>query len=145
VGLDALDADDLRHLLAGAEGEEPLAPVLPPRRAQIVAVASEDGSLVDLPLTHAPLVRLFAVTEGTIHALGGRALPEDPRRRHDGVGHARDLLEALLGCRALVATRIPPRAATLLKAVGILPIQAGGPVPEVLDRVARGTLRGVVG
>jgi hypothetical protein len=145
VALDTLDADDLRHLLAGAEGDTPLAPVLPPRRAQIVAVASEDGALVDLPLTHAPAVRLFAVTEGALHALGARALPDDVRRRHDGVGHARDLLEALMGCRALVATRIPPRAATLLKAVGILPIQAGGPVGEVLDRVARGTLRSVTG
>lgn len=142
VALDTLDADDLRHLLAGAEADElPLAPVLPPRRAQIVAVASEDGALVDLPLTHAPAVRLFAVTGTAITPLGARALPEDPRRQKDGVGHARDLLEALLGCRALVATRIPPRAATLLKAVGIVPITAGGPVPEVLDRVARGTLR----
>lgn len=142
VALDALDADDLRHLLAGADVEElPLAPVLPPRRAQIVAVATEDGALVDLPLTHAPAVRLFAVTGTAITPLGARALPEDPRRQKDGVGHARDLLEALLGCRALVATRIPPRAATLLKAVGIVPITAGGPLPEVLDRVARGTLR----
>ncbi|MFM8979793.1 MAG: NifB/NifX family molybdenum-iron cluster-binding protein [Planctomycetia bacterium] len=142
VALDTLDADDLRHLLAGAEADElPLAPVLPQRRAQIVAVASEDGALVDLPLTHAPAVRLFAVTGTAITPLGARALPEDPRRQKDGVGHARDLLEALLGCRALVATRIPPRAATLLKAVGIVPITAGGPVPEVLDRVARGTLR----
>jgi hypothetical protein len=28
-----------------------------------------------------------------------------------------------------------------LKAVGIRPVQAGGSVEEVLDRVARGTLR----
>jgi hypothetical protein len=40
-----------------------------------------------------------------------------------------------------VATRIPARAATLLKAVGIVPIAVGGTVTEVLDRVARGTLR----
>ncbi len=145
VSLDALDADDLRQLLPGPDALEPVARMLPPRRWQIVAVASEDGTLVDLPLTHAPAVRLFAVTERGITAMGSRALPSDPRRRTDGVGHARDFLEALVGCRALVATRIPMRAATLLKAVGILPIAAGGALNEVLDRVARGTLRAYLG
>ncbi len=142
VPLDALDADDVRWLLGSAEeGDERLAPLLPPRRSQIVAVATQDGALVDLPLTRATAVRLFAVTGTAITPLGARALPSDPQRLKDGVGNARELLEALLGCRTLVATRIPPRAATLLKAVGIVPVTAGGRVPEVLDRVARGTLR----
>jgi hypothetical protein len=143
VVLDDLDAEDLRHLLwaADPEADLPSAKVLPPRRAQLIAVASEDGSLVDLPLTHASVLRVYAVTRGSIHPVGVRALEADPRRRLDGVGHAQDFLAALVGCRAVVATRIPPRAATLLRAVGIRPVQAGGALLEVLDRVARGTLR----
>jgi hypothetical protein len=141
VPLDDLDADDLRHLLPEPEETEHAAKVLPPRRAQLVAVASEDGTLVDLPLTHAAALRVYAVTPRTIHPVGVRRLVEDPRRRIDGVGHAQDFLGALVGCRALVATRIPARAATLLRAVGIVPIAAGGAISEVLDRVARGTLR----
>jgi hypothetical protein len=143
VVLDDLDAEDLRHLLwlADPDADQPAAKVLPPRRAQLVAVASEDGSLVDLPLTHAGALRVYAVTRGSIHPVGVRPLEPDPRRRLDGVGHAQDFLAALVGCRAVVATRIPPRAATLLRAVGIRPVQAGGTLQEVLDRVARGTLR----
>jgi pyruvate-formate lyase-activating enzyme len=141
VPLDDLDADDLRHLLPEVDESENAAKVLPPRRAQLVAVASEDGTLVDLPLTHAAALRIYAVTPRTIHPVGVRPLVEDPRRKIDGVGHAQDFLGALVGCRALVATRIPARAATLLKAVGIVPIAVGGTVTEVLDRVARGTLR----
>jgi hypothetical protein len=141
VPLDDLDADDLRHLLPEPDGAEHAAKVLPPRRAQLVAVASEDGTLVDLPLTHAAALRVYAVTARTIHPVGVRALAEDPRRRVDGVGHAQDFLGALVGCRALVATRIPARAATLLRAVGIVPVVAGGTISDVLDRVARGTLR----
>lgn len=141
VALDALDAEDLRHLLPDPDEGLPAGKVLPPRRSQLVAVASEDGALVDLPLTHALAVRVFAVTTHDVHAVGVRALPSDPRRKHDGVGHAQDFLEALVGCRAVVATRIPARAATLLRAVGIAPVVASGAVAEVLDRVARGTLR----
>ncbi len=141
VALDALDAEDLRHLLADPAEPEEGGRVLPPRRTQLVAVATEDGQLVDLPLTHAPALRVYAVTAHEVRPVGARALPADPRRRHDGVGHAQDFLEAVVGCRSVVATRIPPRAATLLKAVGIAPVAASGPLLEVLDRVARGTLR----
>jgi predicted Fe-Mo cluster-binding NifX family protein len=141
VPLDLLDADDVRRLLPEPDDAEREARILPPRRAQIVAVATEDGSLVDLPLAQAPALRLFAVTDGAIHPVGARALARDPRRRIDGVGNARDFLEAVMGCRAVVATRIAARAATLLEAVGIRAVAAGGPVAEGLDRVARGTLR----
>lgn len=145
VALDDLDADDLRHLLPDPDQDLPQARLLPPRQAQLVAVASEDGTLVDLPLTHASSLRVYAVTRGAIRPVGVRTLTHDPRRRLDGVGHAQDFLAALVGCRAVVATRIPGRAATLLRAVGIRPVQAGGPVGEVLDRVARGTLRALGG
>lgn len=145
VPRDRLDADDLRHLLPGSlldtEAHATTGRLLPPRRAQLVAVATEDGTLVDLPLTHALGVRVFAVTGTQIRLVGARELPPDPRRRLDGVGHAQDFLGAFVGCRAVVATRIPGRAATLLKAVGIVPVTASGSVEEVLDRVARGTLR----
>lgn len=141
VPLDELDAEDLRALLPDPLQHEVPGRLLPPRRAQLVAVATEDGTLVDLPLTHALGVRVFAVTGTQIRLVGARELPPDPRRRLDGVGHAQDFLGAFVGCRAVVATRIPGRAATLLKAVGIVPVVASGSVDEVLDRVARGTLR----
>ena len=56
-----------------------------------------------------------------------------------------DFLAAVAGCHAVVATRFTKKAATLLDAVGIRPITAGGHVDEMLDRVARGTLRSTSG
>jgi nitrogen fixation protein NifB len=141
VDLDALDAVDvLRQLPAPDEVVRP-APVLPPRRAQLVAVATRDGSLVDTPLQAAAMLRVYAVTPTAIRLLGSRPLPLDPRRRHDGVGSAQAFLAAVVGCRAVVATHIPTRAATLLQAVGVRPVELGGALDEVLDRVARGTVR----
>ena len=141
VDLDALDAlDVLRTLPDPHEDPEP-APLLPPRRAQLIAVATADGTLVDTPLETAHALRLYAVTERAIRYVGSRPLPLDPRRRHDGVGDARIFLQALVGCRSVVATRIPPRAVTLLGAVGIRGVAQGGRVNEVLDRVARGAWR----
>jgi hypothetical protein len=86
---------------------------------------------------------VYAVTGDAIRYLGARALSLDARRRHDGVGDAQDFLGAVVGCRAVVATHVPARAATLLRAVGVRPVAAGGLVAAVLDRVARGTLRHV--
>jgi nitrogen fixation protein NifB len=141
VDTDALDALDVLRGLPPAEKDLEAAALLPPRRAQLVAVATQDGTLVDTPLTAAHLLRIYAVTQGTIRLLGSRPLPLDPRRRHDGVGSAQAFLQAVVGCRALVATHIPQRAATLLDAVGVRPVALGGAVDEVLDRVARGTIR----
>lgn len=141
VDTDAIDAMDVLRGLPPAEKSLDPAPVLPPRRAQLVAVATQDGTLVDTPLAAAHLLRIYAVTQGTIRLLGSRALPLDPKRRHDGVGSAQVFLQAVVGCRALVATHIPARAATLLNAVGVRPVALGGAVDEVLDRVARGTVR----
>lgn len=141
VDTDAIDAQDVLRGLPPAEKDLEAAPVLPPRQAQLIAVATQDGTLVDTPLATAHLLRIYAVTEGTIRLLGSRALPLDPSRRHDGVGSAQVFLQAIVGCRALVATHIPDRAATLLGAVGVRPVALGGAVDEVLDRVARGTVR----
>lgn len=141
VDTDAIDALDVLRGLPAAEKDLPApAPVLPPRRAQLVAVATQDGTLVDTPLAAAHLLRIYAVTRGAIRLLGSRALPLDPRRRHDGVGSAQAFLQVVVGCRALVATHIPARATTLLNAVGVRPVALGGTVEEVLDRVARGTV-----
>ncbi len=140
VDVDALETVDVVRVLAGdASGPNP-APLLPPRRAQLTAVATRDGTLVDTPLTGAHLLRIYAVTEDQIRLLGSRALPLDPKRRHDGVGDPQSFLQAVVGCRTVVATHIPPRARTLLEAVGIRPVAIGGPLDEVLDRVARGTV-----
>lgn len=140
VDLDALDAVDVLRTLPGVEEEPEPARVLPPRRALLVAVATSDGVLVDLPLTGTNLLHIYAVTEDHIRPVGARPLPTDPRRRNDGVGDAQHFLQALVGCRALVATRIPSRAETLLDAVGIHAVAHGGPLEEVLDRVSRGTV-----
>jgi len=141
VNLDVLDALDVLRALPAPPPAVPAAPVLPPRRAQLVAVATSDGTLVDTPLAAASLLRVYAVTEDGTRFLGARPLPLDPRRRLDGVGDAQAFLHAVVGCRAVLATTIPPRAATLLGAVGIRAVARGGPVEEVLDRIARGTLR----
>ncbi len=140
VDLDALDAVDVLRTLPGPEEDQPVARVLPPRRALLVAVATTDGVLVDLPLNTTQVLHIYAVAEDRIRVVGVRPLPLDPRRRHDGVGDAQTFLQALVGCRALVATRIPARAQTLLDAVGIRATAHGGPLEEVLDRVSRGTL-----
>ncbi len=141
VDLDALDALDVLRTLPNPHEDASPAPLLPPRTAQLVAVATADGTLVDTPLETAHALRLYAVTERAIRYVASRPLPLDPRRRHDGVGDARTFLQALVGCRSVVATRIPPRAVTLLGAVGIRGVAQGGPVDEVLDRVARGIWR----
>jgi nitrogen fixation protein NifB len=141
VDVDLLQAADVLSVLPDPAVDEEPGAVLPPRTAQLVAVASADGSLVDLPLSLATSLRIYAVTAAAIRLVGIRPLPHDFRRRHDGVGHAPDLLEAVVGCRALVATQIGKRAVTLLSAVGLRPVAASGPLLEVLDRVARGTLR----
>jgi nitrogen fixation protein NifB len=141
VDLDELDALDVLRVLPGPGPGVLPAPVLPPRRTQLVAVATRDGTLVDTALAAAHLLRIYAVTSDAVRCLGARALPLDPRRRVDGVGTARDFLEALVGCRALVATHLTPRAVTLLEAVGIRAVAQGGPLEDVLDRVARGTVR----
>ena len=141
VDLDALDAVDvLRTLPDPDEDEVREGAHLPRRRAQVVAVATRDGTLVDLPLQQAYVLHVYAVGATSIRLLGTRELPTAPGRRSDGVGHAPRFLEALMGCRALVATDFAPRALTLLRAVGIRPVVTGGRVDEVLDRVARGTL-----
>jgi hypothetical protein len=116
-------------------------PILPARKAQVVAVASTDGEIVDRALADAGRLRIYAVGEEGLRWVGTRTLAASFPRRHDGVGSAPELLAALAGCRAVVATRFTPRAATLLDAVGIRAHAAVGPVDEVLDRVARGTLR----
>lgn len=114
---------------------------LPRRRAQWVAVASRDGTLVDIPLAQATQLRIYRIDEESIRLLGVRNLAKDARRRIDGVGDARVFLRALTGCRALVAKGLPARARALLQAVGMRGITSEGSVEATLDRVARGTLR----
>jgi nitrogen fixation protein NifB len=143
VDLDLLEVADVLGILPDPDADDVQGRLLPPRRAQLVAVASADGTLVDLPLGMAHALRVYAVTGDAIRYLGARALSLDARRRHDGVGDAQDFLGAVVGCRAVVATHVPARAATLLRAVGVRPVAAGGLVAAVLDRVARGTLRHV--
>lgn len=141
VDLDQLDAVDVMRILPDPFEDHEPGKLLPPRRAQIVAVASRDGTLVDQPLAAADTLRIYVITAEHIKCLGVRRLAEDIRRRQDGVGDARVFLEALVGVRALVATHLSKRAVTLLQAVGVLPIAMGGPVEETLDRIARGTIR----
>ncbi len=141
VDVDRLDAVDVMRILPDPFGDQAPGKVLPPRRAQIIAVATRDGTLVDQRLAAAEFLRIYIVTPEKLKCLGVRRLSDDPRRRQDGVGDARVFLEALVGCRALVATHLSKRAVTLLQAVGVLPVAVGGPVEETLDRIARGTLR----
>ena len=119
VNIDQLEAVDFLRTLPDPEAPEPvLGRLLPPRRAQLVAVATRDGGLVDLPLVGATAVSVYAVTAQQIRLLGTRPLADSPRRRQDGVGDAQAFLSALVGCRALVATEFSTRARTLLHAVG---------------------------
>lgn len=141
VDVDRLEALDILETLPDPTGDNPPARVLPPRRAQLVAVASRDGMLVDATLAAAQFLRIYAVTNRSIRCLGVRPLEHDLRRRHDGVGDAHSFLRALVGCRAVVATGFSSRALTLLRAVGIRPVVIGGRIDDVLDRVARGTIR----
>jgi nitrogen fixation protein NifB len=141
VDLDRLEAVDVLRVLPDPYEDASPAKVLPRRRAMLVAVASGDGTLVDQTLGRANLLRVYAVTEDHIRFLGTRKLAENPRRRHDGVGDAGLFLRSLVGCRALAATHFSHRAITLCQAVGILPVAIGGAVDEVLDRIARGTVR----
>ena len=115
--------------------------ILPPRRSLVVGVATSDGAFVDRSLVDTTHLQLYAVSPTEIRWLGTRSLPMGILRRRDGVGIAGEFLEAVAGCRAIVATRFTKKAATLLDAVGIRPHVAGGHVDEVLDRVSRGTLR----
>ena len=141
VDLDALDAVDVLRTIPDPHEAPRPAQMLPRRRAQLIAVASRDGVLVDSTLAAAPLLRVYAVTDNHIRCLGTRHLQPCLRRRHDGVGDAQVFLRAVVGCRAVVATSLSARAVTLLRAVGIRPVAVGGPVEAVLDRVARGTIR----
>jgi len=141
VDLDALEAVDILRTLPNPEGEDEPGEVLPRRRAQLVAVASRDGTLVDATLARSPLLRIYAVTPTQIRCLGARHLADSILRHRDGVGDAQQFLRAVVGCRAVVATGFSPRAVTLLRAVGIRPVAIGGCVEDVLDRVARGTIR----
>ncbi len=141
VDRDALDEVDVLSTLPDPDGaREREGTHLPRRRPQVVAVATRDGTLVDLPLGDARRLHLYAVGEASLRLLGTRDLPPAPGRRTDGVGHAPRFLQAINGCRALVATAFSSRALTLLRAVGIRPIATGGRIDEVLDRVARGTV-----
>lgn len=140
VDTDELDVVDVMRGLPSPTRFLSLAPVLPPRRSQLVAVATRDGTLVDTPLGVASMLRIYVVTEQAIRLIGSRPLSLDPRRRQDGVGNAQAFLQAIVGCRAVVASQIPSRAMTLLEAVGVKPVALGGTVEEVLDRVARGTV-----
>ncbi len=112
----------------------------PARRSRIVAVATADGTFVDRSLVDAPHLQIYAVGETRTRWLGTRTLATGILRRRDGVGVPNEFLAAVAGCHAVVATKFK-KAATLLDAVGIRPITAGGHLDEVLDRVARGTLR----
>lgn len=144
VPLASLDATEPVAILPDPADLPPEAPILPRREAQIVAVATTDGLFVDRALHDAPWLRVYAVGKESTHVVGTRHLPPEMMRRRDGVGSARDMLRALAGCKAVVATRFTPRASTLLEAVGIRVHVAGGHVPEVLDRVSRGVLRSPV-
>ncbi len=141
VDVDALEAVDVLRTLPDPDVFEQPAQMLPRRRAQFVAVASRDGTLVDETLAAAPLLRIYAITQKQIRCLGTRHLEESILRRRDGVGDARTFLRAVVGCRAIVSTGFSQRAVTLLRAVGIRPVAIGGRVDEVLDRVARGTIK----
>jgi hypothetical protein len=142
VPLAELDRVDVMSLLpdpfaaSAPEGE-----ILPPRRSLVVGVATSDGAFVDRSLVDTQPLQIYAVSPDGIRWLGTRALPMGILRRRDGVGVPGEFLEAVAGCRAIVATRFTKKAATLLDAVGIRPHLAGGHVDEVLDRVSRGTLR----
>jgi nitrogen fixation protein NifB len=141
VPLASLEHVEAVALVEDPEVERPEAPILPRRRAQMVAVATTDGAFIDRALCDATSVRVYAVGSDSTALVGTRALPAEGLRRRDGVGSPRDLLRAVAGCHAVVATRFTPRAATLLGAVGIRAYVAGGHVPDVLDRIARGVLR----
>lgn len=142
VALASLDHVDPLLLLPDPRRDEPPeGDVLPPRRAKVVAVATSDGMFVDRTLVDAGHVQIYAVGTDRTRWLGTRALPTGILRRRDGVGVPRDFLAAVAGCSAVVATRFTKKAAVLLDAVGIRPYQAGGHVDELLDRIARGTLR----
>ncbi len=141
VALSSLDHVDALSLLPDPEKEEPEeAPILPPRRALMVAVASTDGSFVDLSLADAAHIQVYAVGRERTRWLGTRTLPTDWQRRRDGVGAPEGILRAVAGCGAVVSTRFTAKAATLLSAVGVRACPAGGHVDDVLDRISRGTL-----
>lgn len=142
VPLARLEHVDPLSLLPGLDPEGPEeAPILPARRSRIVAVATADGTFVDRSLVDAPHLQIYAVGETRTRWLGTRALATGILRRRDGVGVPNEFLAAVAGCHAVVATKFSKKAATLLDAVGIRPVTAGGHLDEVLDRVARGTLR----
>lgn len=141
VDVDRLEAVDVMRTLPDPAAERAPGQLLPRREPQLVAVATRDGTLVDATLAAAVQLRIYAVTENHVRLLGTRTLEENPRRRYDGIGDARTFLRAVVGCRAVVSTGYSARAVTLLQAVGIRAVVAGGPVEEVLDRVARGTIR----
>lgn len=141
VPLDRLARLDPLALLPDPHDEGPApAPILPARRSRVVAVATADGACVDRSLVDAHHLHIYAVGETRTRWLGTRTLPSGILRRRDGVGESREFLAAVAGCHAIVSTRFSKRAATLLFAVGIRPVTAGGQVEEVLDRVARGTV-----
>jgi len=146
VPLARLEHVDPLSLLPGLDPEGPEeAPILPARRSRIVAVATADGTFVDRSLVDVPHLQIYAVGETRTRWLGTRQLATGILRRRDGVGVPNEFLAAVAGCHAVVATRFSKKAATLLEAVGIRPILAGGHLDEVLDRVARGTLRATSG
>ena len=140
VDREGLEAVDILRILPDPFDNVPQGQVLPRRRAQLVAVATRDGTLVDHPLKGTDRLLVYAVTADSIKLLGARNLPQDKRRKLDGVGDARRFLEALAGCRALVTTGFSPRAITLLQAVGMRAVATDGAVDVILDRVARGTI-----
>jgi hypothetical protein len=141
VSLDSLENVDTMALLPDPDAPEEIARILPPRRSHVVAVATSDGFFVDRALVDAAHLHVYAVGAERTRWLGTRELPGGFQRRRDGVGTPKDFLRALSGCHAVVATRFTKRAAVLLDAVGIRAFPAGGHVDEVLDRVARGTLK----
>ncbi|MCC7139879.1 MAG: radical SAM protein [Planctomycetes bacterium] len=144
VALADLEHVDPLSLLPGIDPEGPeAAPILPPRKSRVVAVATSDGAFVDRSFVDAAHVHVYAVGETKTRWLGTRTMPTGILRRRDGVGVPRELLAVVAGCHAVVATRFTKKAAVLLDAVGIRPMTAGGHVEDVLDRVARGTLRAV--
>ncbi len=108
-------------------------------------ISTADGTFVDRSLVDAPHLQIYAVGETRTRWLGTRALASGILRRRDGVGVPAEFLAAVAGCHAVVSTKFSKKAATLLDAVGIRPITAGGHLDEVLDRVARGTLRATAG
>ena len=142
IPLAELDSVDVMSLLPDAFQETlPEGEILPPRRSLVIGVATSDGAFVDRSLVDTAHLHIYAVSPTEIRWLGTRSLPMGILRRRDGVGVPSEFLEAVAGCRAIVATRFTKKAATLLDAVGIRPHIAGGHVDEVLDRVSRGTLR----